>query len=104
MEMRHQIHIPAAFTRERMPVRIKQEKGWTPELVWTFWRTEKYFAPNGIRTPDSAARTLASEQTTLYIKNFSNIILQISVTLHFQLKSKASNTSPHIPNKIWICL
>jgi len=40
------------YPRERTPVHIKQWAGWDPELVWTFWRSDKSLVPAGIQTPD----------------------------------------------------
>jgi len=37
---------------------IQREAGWTPELVWTFWRREKSHILARIRTPDRPAHSL----------------------------------------------
>jgi len=41
------------------------EAGWTPEPVWTLWRTEKSLTTTGIRTPDHPVRSLVAVLTTL---------------------------------------
>jgi len=45
---------PSRFTPGKDPVRILQEAGWVPELVWT--GTEN-LVPTGIRSPDRPARS-----------------------------------------------
>jgi hypothetical protein len=52
--VRGQRHAPAVFTLRKDPVPIEQEAGWTPGPVWT---GAENFAPTGIRSPDSPARS-----------------------------------------------
>jgi hypothetical protein len=58
MRVGGQLHAPTALPRERDPVPIVQEAGWTLGPVWA---TEKNLAPTGIRSPDRLA--LASRYT-----------------------------------------
>jgi hypothetical protein len=38
MEMRGQLHVPAALLlREEPPIPTEEEDGWTPEPVWVLW-------------------------------------------------------------------
>jgi hypothetical protein len=54
MRVGGQLHAPAALPRERGPVPIAQEAGWTPGPVWT---VAENLAPTGIGTADSPARS-----------------------------------------------
>jgi hypothetical protein len=41
-----QFHSLAAFPPAQEPsVSTEWEAGWTPELFWTLWRTQKFFCP-----------------------------------------------------------
>jgi hypothetical protein len=44
---------------------IEYEAAWVPEMVWTFWRREKFLAPTGIQTPDHPACDLVATRTML---------------------------------------
>ena len=41
-------------------VLIEEEAQWLPELLWTFWRTEKCLAVVEIRTPDHPVGSLSA--------------------------------------------
>jgi hypothetical protein len=45
---------PPLYTLEINPVPTGKEAGCVPEMVWTFWRREKYFAPVQSLQPDYA--------------------------------------------------
>jgi len=47
-------------------VPIKQEAGWAPEQVWTFWRRVKAATPTGIRITDRPVRSLVPISALLH--------------------------------------
>ena len=68
------------FTRRPLYPRGKsrgtyRRLGWTPQLVWTIWRTEKFLNPAGKGTPDGAARSLVTLPT-------ANLEMCVSSTLN----------------------
>jgi hypothetical protein len=53
------------YLQESTPVPTEEEAGWTPELVWIFWRGEKSLATARIRTLDHLPHSLATIPITL---------------------------------------
>jgi hypothetical protein len=46
-----QLHAPANLLPRKEPLPVGCEVGWAPEPVWTWWRSEKFPATGGTRTP-----------------------------------------------------
>lgn len=53
------------YALERIPVPIKEETGWTPEMLWTFSRRKKSIVCGGIWILDLPARSSVSVTTAL---------------------------------------
>ena len=68
MEVRAYPQAPDAFLSwTELPVPIELEAVWTPELVWTFCRSEKFLVRPGNRTRDGPARSLVTTKPSVYI-------------------------------------
>jgi hypothetical protein len=64
LEMRGQIHGPAALLPEKdPPVSIGQEVGWTPEPVWMMWRCENSRPYRDSNSDPSVVQPVASRYT-----------------------------------------
>jgi len=65
MEVRGQLHVPAALTLEKQSlIPIGQEAGWDQEAVWTRWRREKihYYPCQVLKPgPDRSLVTILTE-------------------------------------------
>ena len=61
--MINQIYAQPLYARERTPIPTEQEARCVVEQDWTFWIREKYFAPVGISSADSPARSLVTSPT-----------------------------------------
>jgi hypothetical protein len=60
MEVSDKRHAPADFAPGKTPASNKEGAGLAPQLVWKFWRREKYLTPAGIPNPDRPARSLVT--------------------------------------------
>jgi hypothetical protein len=61
MEVRGQLHVPAALPPLRIHVPIESEATWATDLILTLWKREKYSALAGIRNPDRPACSLITD-------------------------------------------
>lgn len=59
--------------KEKIPVHVASEVGWTPEQVWKSRRREKSLAPTGIRTSDRPVRSLLTIPPTLFELHKANL-------------------------------
>lgn len=53
------------YSRKGTPESLEYEAGWAPETSRTFWKTEKFLAPTGIRDSDRLACNLFPIPTTV---------------------------------------
>jgi len=51
---------------QQLPIPTQQEAGWTLQLVWMLWRTDKCVATAAIGTADHSACSLITILTELY--------------------------------------
>lgn len=71
MQMNDLLHAPGTSYQEKYSDNHWIGAGWVPELVWAFWRREKYLSHTGIQTPDRPVGSLVAVPTTLHIKGIN---------------------------------
>jgi hypothetical protein len=64
LKVSRQLHAPAALSpRKKPPVPIGYEAGWTPEPVWTVWRSENSWPHRDSNSDLSVVQPVASRYT-----------------------------------------
>jgi len=65
MKVVNQIYAQPLYSREGISIPIEQEARRVLEQLWTFCIRKKYFAPVGISSPHSPARSIVTLPTTV---------------------------------------
>jgi len=110
-----QLHASAALPSGKETGHLsKRRLRWTPQLVWTVWRTEKFLAPAGKGTPDGAARSLVTLPTENLEMRVWSILNECCVTVIFatwflwnvfkikQIILSSGSTLPSPTEKFWV--